>query len=108
VREADVLVPLLEALQSLLGWLRSTKTRGVVIGGVAASLLGRPRVTGDVDAVVWLDDADRGAFTEAARRFGIVARRPDVLAFARRSRVLLLRHAPSTMALDVILGALPL
>lgn len=104
---AEALVPLLEALRSLLGWLRSTKTRGVVIGGVAASLLGRPRVTGDVDAVVWIGDADWDAFVEAGRRFGIVPRRPDALAFARRSRVLLLRHEPSTIDLDVSLGALP-
>lgn len=107
MRGADTLAPLLEALRSLLGWLRATKTPGVVIGGVAASLLGRPRVTGDVDAVVWIGDASWGAFVEAGRRFGIVPRRPDVIPFARRSRVLLLRHEPSTIDLDVSLGALP-
>jgi hypothetical protein len=107
VRRAEALVPLLEALRSLLGWLRATKTRGVVIGGVAASLLGRPRVTGDVDAVVWIGDASWDAFVKAGRRFDIVPRRPDVIAFARRSRVLLLRHEPSTIDLDVSLGALP-
>lgn len=107
MRGAEALVPLLEALRSLLGWLRATKTPGVIIGGVAASLLGKPRVTGDVDAVVWTGDASWDELVEAGRPFGIVPRRPDVIAFARRSRVLLLRHEPSTIDLDVSLGALP-
>lgn len=107
MRRPDALVPLTRAIRALLGWLRSTKAPGVIIGGVAASLLGRPRMTGDVDAVVLVDDADWGAFLEAGRPFGIAPRRSDALAFARRSRVLLLRHAPTGIDLDVSLGALP-
>jgi hypothetical protein len=107
VSKPDALVPLTGAIHALLGWLRSTKAPGVIIGGVAASLLGRPRMTGDVDVVVLVDDADWSAFVEAGRSFGIVPRRSDALAFARRSRVLLLRHEPSGIDLDVSLGALP-
>lgn len=57
--------------------------------------------------MVWIGDASWDAFVEAGRRFGIVPRRPHVIAVARRSRVLLLRHEPSTIDLDVSLGALP-
>ena len=107
MRKPDALVPLTGAIQALLGWLRRTKAPGVIIGGVAASLLGRPRMTGDVGVVVLVDDADWRAFVEAGRAFGIVPRRADALDFARRSRVLLLRHEPSGIDLDVSLGALP-
>lgn len=104
---ADALAPLLAALRSLVGWLRARRTRGVIVGGVAASLLGRPRLTADIDAVVMLENDEWGPFVEAGAGFGIVPRRADALDFARRSRVLLLRHDPSGIPLDVSVGALP-
>ena len=51
----DVLSPLLQALLDLIKWLQERNVRGIIIGGVAASLLGRPRVTRDIDALVLLD-----------------------------------------------------
>lgn len=56
VVERTGLAPLLAALRALVAWLDATGTRGAIIGGVAASLLGRPRVTGDVGALVLVDD----------------------------------------------------
>ena len=50
------LAPLLAALGDLSAWLLAKKVPGAVIGGVAASLLGRPRLTRDVDAMVLLDE----------------------------------------------------
>jgi hypothetical protein len=47
------------------------------------------------------------AFLAAGERFGIVPRRSDALEFARATRVLLLRHQPSDVELDVSLGAIP-
>lgn len=102
----DALAPLLAALRSLIRWLRATRRRGVIVGGVAASLLGRPRLTADVDAVVLLEEDEWAPFVEAGADFDIVPRRADALAFARRARVLL-RHEPSGIPLDVSLGALP-
>ena len=99
--------PLLIALRALVEWWAAARVRGVVIGGVAASLLGRPRLTGDVDALVIVDEDGWSQFLAAGRPFGIRPRRADALAFARRSRVLLLRHEPSGIDLDVSLGALP-
>ena len=43
---------LLAALADLVKWLDVTKAPSMVIGGVAASVLGRPRLTQDVDALV--------------------------------------------------------
>lgn len=63
--KTESLAPLLAALRDLVAWLQAERVPGVVIGGVAASLLGRPRVTRDVDAVVLLDDARWEGFLAA-------------------------------------------
>jgi len=104
--EPEPLAPLTEALSGLLAWICSCGLRFVVIGGVAASLLGRPRTTADVDALVMLDESGWPDFVQAAEDFGIRPRIPDALAFAAESRVLLLRHEPSGIDLDVSCGLL--
>lgn len=81
--------------------------RGVIIGGVAASLLGRPRYTADVDAVVLVSTGELSEFTSVTLQAGLMPRLPDAEAFARRNRVLLLRHAESGVDVDISLGALP-
>lgn len=43
-------------LLDLMQFLEDEKIPGVVIGGVAASLHGRPQMTRDVDAVILADD----------------------------------------------------
>jgi hypothetical protein len=86
---------------------QSSRTPGVVIGGVAAAVLGRPRVTGDIDAVVLIEEARWPDFLEAGAAFGFVPRRADCLEFATRTRVLLVRHAPSSVDVDISLGVLP-
>ncbi len=105
--DVSPLNPLKAALRSLVEWLRSQNVEGLVIGGVAASLLGRPRTTRDVDAMIWLSDADLDGFFQAAKDHGLEPRIEDSLAFARQSRVLLMHHADSGINVDVSLGALP-
>ncbi len=53
--EPTELVPLLAVLWDLVGWWKAGKVPGVVIGGLAASLLGRPRLTRGVDALVLVE-----------------------------------------------------
>ena len=103
----DALSPLLAALRALTTWLDATRVPGMIIGGAAASLLGRPRITGDVDAIVILDEDRWGDFIDAAAGFGIEPRLPDALAFARGSQVFLLRHRDSGIDIDVAVGSLP-
>ncbi len=100
------LAPLLEALRASSAWLRAAKVPGAVIGGVAASLHGQPRVTRDVDIVALVADEQWAPFVALGARFGIRPRRADALEFARATRVLLLRHGPSKVDLDVSLGAI--
>jgi hypothetical protein len=45
---------LLAALADLMKWLDAANMPSMVIGGVAASLLGRPRLTQDADALAIL------------------------------------------------------
>ena len=63
--EPTELAPLLAVLRDLVGWWKAGKVPGVVIGGLAASLLGRPRLTRDVDALVLVEEANWGEFMAA-------------------------------------------
>jgi len=104
---ADPLAPLAGALRDVIAWLESQGVPGAIIGGVAASLRGRPRATRDIDCLVLVDTDDWEALLEASASFGFLARVQDPLAFARQSRVLLLRHQPTEVDIDVTFGVLP-
>ena len=87
--ETKVLAPLLEVLADLIAWLKAEEVAGVVIGGLAASLLGRPRLTRDVDVLVVVDEGRWAGFLATGAKYGFVPRQRDTLAFAQQSRVLL-------------------
>ena len=74
VAEIGPLAPLVAALRDLLAWWQAQQARGMVIGGVAASLLGRPRLTRDVDGLVSLPDKQWAPFLAAGAGFGFVPR----------------------------------
>jgi hypothetical protein len=59
---ANLLAPLI-ALQRLLARFND---QGLIIGGVAASLLGKPRLTADVDAVLLVSTNDLPRLIQAA------------------------------------------
>ena len=99
--------PLLATLRDLVAWLRAESVPGVVIGGVAASALGRARSTQDVDALVSLDEARWAAFLASGEEFGFSPRQSGCLDFARTARVLLLRHAPTAVQAEVVFAGLP-
>jgi len=105
--EPRELAPLLTILRHLVAWLQAGKVQGVVIGGVAASLWGRPRLTRDVDALVLLEEGRWGDFLAAGAGHGFLPRRADALAFALETRVLLMRHGESGIDLDLVFGSLP-
>ncbi len=94
----------LEALQNLISRFNQ---RGVVIGGIAASVLGRARYTDDLDAMFLLSTKDIYHFLEEAKQEGIEPRIENAADFAKKSRVLLLRHVITNTEIDVSLGILP-
>ena len=97
---------LLAALADLMKWLDATNMPSMVIGGVAASVLGQPRLTQDVDALAILPEGEWANAVSTAARHGILPRIENPLDFARRSRVLLMRHVESGIDIDVIFGGL--
>lgn len=86
-------------------WFDATGVRAAIIGGVAASLLGKPRLTKDIDAVVL--DTDAEALIESGAAYGFLPRIADAVDFAHKTRMLLLRYTEGSIDIDLSLGALP-
>lgn len=102
----ETLDPLKDTLRDLLRWFAAAQTPFLIIGGVAASLLGRARLTRDVDALVLLPEESWTDFLESGKTFGFKARIADPVPFAFRSRVFLLQHTVSQIQVDISLGSL--
>jgi hypothetical protein len=107
VTPLEEVTPLLAPLAALQRLLARFDDQGIIIGGVAASLLGKPRLTADVDAVILLSVEELPLLVEAGAQEGLVPRITDAEDFARRYRVLLLRHQESGINVDISLGMLP-
>jgi predicted nucleotidyltransferase len=106
VPEPPVPSSFLDTLRDLVAWLESSRTRAVVIGGVAASLLGRPRATRDVDVLALVPQDRWAEFLAEGERFGFSPRIEHPLEFARHTHMLLLRHRPTLLDLDMSLAGL--
>ncbi len=98
---------LLAPLADLGNWMRAIPAEAIVVGGIAVSLLSRPRFTQDIDALVLLEEPEWARAIQIAARHGIVPRIENALEFARDTRVLLLTHPASAIDIDVIVGGLP-
>lgn len=79
----------------------------MLLGGVAVIASGVARTTLDVDATLSGERTDLDALVATLARHAIEPRLPDALEFARRRQVLLARHAPSGVDVDVSLAWLP-
>lgn len=101
------LEPFRATIEALNRLLKNFDQHGVIIGGVAVGLLGKPRYTADVDAVFLLSTKDLPRFLELARTVDIVPRIENAEDFARKSRVLLMKYAPTETDVDISLGIMP-
>jgi hypothetical protein len=79
----------------------------MIVGGIAASILGRPRATRDIDTLAVVPDDQWTRLVGSAQAHGILPRIENPVEFARRTRVLLMRHTESAIDIDVILSGLP-
>lgn len=107
MRKPEELRPLLRPLLVLQRLLERPGCQWMIIGGVAVSLLGRPRFTADIDAVVIIEDKELPNLLKVAKRLGFKARIKDALEFAQKNRVLLLKHIETGINVDLSLGLLP-
>jgi hypothetical protein len=106
VSDAGTPDPLAASIGALSRWLDGARVPYALVGAVAVSLQAAPRFTEDLDVMVWTADAAWPALVDGAAAFGILPRIDDVIGFASRSRVLLLRHRLG-VPIDVSCGALP-
>jgi hypothetical protein len=103
----EAITPLLEPLAALQQVLERYDNRGLIIGGIAASLLGRPRLTADLDAVILLSIDELPGLIATCRKEGLTPRISEAETFARKHRMLLLQHDTSKINVDISLGILP-
>ncbi|MBL8089595.1 MAG: nucleotidyltransferase [Anaerolineales bacterium] len=99
--------PFRAAIESLNRLLKKHNYQGVIIGGVAVGLLGKPRFTADVDAVFLLSISDVPKFLESAKSENIETRVNGIQEFAKRNRVLPLIHTPTDIEIDISMGIMP-
>lgn len=107
MNQPDGIEPFLEPLESLQRLLSRFNERGVIIGGAAVSILGKARYTEDIDAMFLLSIKDIPQLLKAASEEGIEPRIDNAAEFARKSRVVLLKHVVSNTNIDLSLGVLP-
>jgi len=107
VRTEEWLKPFWETLRDLLLFFRSTRFSHVIIGGVAVSLVGKPRATQDIDGLVLLKGDRQEEFFKKVLDSNFSPRISDAIEFARRRRVLLLQHRNSGIKVDLSFADLP-
>lgn len=105
--ESNEIAHLRSSLAAVQRLLERFNNQGIVIGGVAASLLGKPRLTNDIDVTILASLDEIAPLLRFAAGEGLVPRITDVEDFARQSRVLLLVHQESNIDIDIALGMLP-
>lgn len=96
-----------QALKALSQALDEVAAPSMIIGGVAVIVSGVPRETIDIDATILGKSSDLDSLVKIFTRHGIVPRIPDALGFAKQRSVLLLRHDPSGVTIEVTLAWLP-
>lgn len=95
--------PLLVAAQEVLRWLDTQDIGGCLIGGLAVSRWGEPRLTHDIDYTVLAEiGSEEKVIDILLQKF--TPRLADARDFALRHRVLLLR-ASNGVDIDMALGA---
>lgn len=102
------LQPYREPLEALQNLIVRFNHKGVVIGGIAVGVLGKARFTGDLDAMFLLSTQDIPRFLEEAKQEGIEPRVENAVEFAKKKRVLLLRHTITETDIDISMGIMPL
>jgi predicted nucleotidyltransferase len=99
--------PISDALNALARALASLPVPGMLIGGMAVIMRGVARVTRDVDATVVGGKVSTRELVEHLAKYDVLARIDDAIEFANTRQVLLLRHEPSGVDIDISVAWLP-
>jgi hypothetical protein len=91
---------------ALQEWLRQFGLPSALIGGLAVSLLAKPRMTSDVDCLIYLEE-ELPRDMLSSNKWSIAARIQEPLKFADKNRVLLLQHTETGVHIDLSIGILP-
>ena len=81
--------------------------RGTIIGGLAVSVWSRERFTRDIDAVTTAANEDLDRLLSVAVELGLAARLDEPAAFARQSRMILLRDTETGLDVDIAMAGFP-
>lgn len=99
--------PIYQAIRDLHALFDALNSRGVIIGGVAVSLLARERFTKDLDAMMLFDTADAERLLDVAVQHGFDPRFRDMAELARTARMVTFNHRVTGTPVDIALGAMP-
>ena len=95
------------AVQAVASALSSLGVPGMLIGGIAVIARGVPRLTRDVDATVAGGTSPLADLLDRLRAYDLVPRIDDAVEFAAANQVVLLRHVPSGVDVDLSIAWLP-
>lgn len=93
--------PFFNPLKAFQKILEKVNCPGVIIGGVATSLLSTPRLTADIAAMILLSIEDIHKLIASAIEEGFIIRNNDAETFAKQHRIVLLQHKDSRINLDI-------
>lgn len=107
MKQSDIIRPFVKPLKLLQNLIEEYQCTGIIIGGLAVSLISRPRFTADIDAMVLMPIEQIHNLINSAINYGFITRIPDAENFACKNRVLLLQHQESGINIDISFGLLP-
>ena len=80
--------PLKIQLKALADLFKETKTKYVIIGGLAVSLYGEPRATFDIDVNVLLAEENLDNFLKISKRYGFYPIPTQIRSFIKKTAVI--------------------
>ena len=95
------------ALRAVIAALNEIPAPSMIIGGIAVIASGIPRETIDIDGTVLGRSTTPEDVVKTFERHAIRPRIPDALQFAHERQVLLLRHDPSGVTVEISFAWLP-
>ncbi len=96
--------PLRKTLIDAVSFLQQHQMPYAVIGGIAVSLRGEPRVTADVDLVIAADIGGAVQLLDALEQTSFEPLCPGVREVVERAYILPLRHSLSGVRVDIAIG----